>query len=275
MPQKIVAKKSVFLFLVLSLSHFATLSAVDGAVNYPNFMDNPYLNHQMRSRISPFLLPLDHPMKSTLDSIFSQSRVIQDERTLIDAGFSVIAGPMPNSFVIVARHPAVPGYVFKLYLDSESRSRKDVPHWMWLVRRCIGARGIKKVIERHHIRYFTVPDKWLYVLPVYPYSNVIKPDPIILLETDMELESEEVTAHTWKTAVTRKHLDELYTIFKHGYGGNSVVNLDANVPFTKRGKFAFTDTEDPQANLKLKFVKKYLSKDMQRYWDSLTENHSK
>lgn len=255
-------KICLFFFLLLSLKCFAEL-------NYPHFKDNPSLDVRMQSKIAPYLLPLDHPMKAKLDLIFSQSRVLENERTFVNAGFEVIAGPRVYSFVIVARHPEIPGYVFKLYLDSETRMRNDVPHWKWLVRRCEGAQSIRKVIKRKNILHFSVPDKWLYVLPAYPFSSVQNPEVIILMETDMELETKEVSRQMWKTGVTRKHLDELYSIFKHGYGGPGIVKLPANVPYTKNGTFAFTDTEDPPANLKLKYIKKYLSKEMQRYWDTL------
>lgn len=261
-------KICTFILLTLSLSCFATPIA-GPTFDYPNFIDNPFLNDAMRLRIAPYLLPLDHPMKPILDSIFSQSRVLESEKSLIDAGFEIIAGPMPLSFVIVARHFAIPGYVFKLYLDTESRCRKQIPHWIWLTRRCIGADEIRKMIKKNKINYFSVPDKWLYLLPVPPFSSVINPQPVVLIETDMEPESYEVTAHMWKTAITPEHLDELYSILKKGYGGHGMVSLVGNVPYTKQGKFAFTDTEDPRANLKLSQVKKYLSKDMQHYWDEL------
>lgn len=268
-------KNYVIIFLALSLSGFITPPAIHAALDYPNCEDHPFLNDQMQFRIAPHLLPLHHPMRATLDSIFSKSRVIENERTLIDAGFTIIAGPMPLSFIIVARHPEVPGFVFKLYLDSETRQRKEIPHWQWLARRCDGARGIRKIIKRDNIRYFTVPDKWLYVLPIYPFSNVLNPQPLILMETDMEPVSLATTELMWKTIITRKHLDELYSIFKHGYGGHGTIFLTNNIPFTKQGKFAFTDTEDPREALKLKdlqHIKKYLSKDMQRYWDTLITN---
>lgn len=261
-------KKHVFVLLVLSLSCFAAPSFVTG-LNYPNFNDNPYLTPRLQSTIAPYLLPIDHPMKPALDSIFSKSRAIENERSLIDAGFSIIAGPMPLSFIIVARHPQVPGYVFKIYLDSEKRCRKEIPHWLWLSKRCAGAFGIRQIIERKKMRYFSVPDKWLYLLPIYPYSSDPNPQPVILMETDMLPESYDVTKQMWKTRVTRKHLDELYEILKHGHGGNGTIFLYDNIPFTKGGKFAFTDTEDPRAKLELKHIKKYLSKEMQQYWDSL------
>lgn len=259
-------KICVFFGLVLGFSCLAIPSVV-AASNDPNFEDNPLLTDQMRFEMSPYLLPLDHPMKVTLDSIFSQSRVLENERTLVDAGFEIITGPTPYSFVMVTRHAAVPGYVFKMYLDSETRYRKKTPHWKWLLRRCIGAQRIRHIIRNENIGHFVVPDKWLYVLPVYPYSSSLKPEVVIVMETDMEPEGRKVSKHKWKTAITRKHLDELYCILKQKNGGH--LHMANNVPFTKQGKFAFTDTEFLRSNYELKRVKKYLSKEMQVYWDSL------
>jgi hypothetical protein len=224
----------------------------------------------MRSKIADYLIPLNHPVKATLDSIFSQSRVLENERTLVAAGFDVLVPPLASSYIIVARHPEMPGYVFKLHLDSETRSRKQLPHWIWLVGRCAEAKKIRKTIKRKNIRYFSVPDKWIFVPPFYPYSNALNPQPIIIVETDMELVSKEETEQMWKKRIKRKHLDELHYIIKHGYGGNSVLYLVNNVPFTKNNTFAFIDTEGPQSDhLNLKFIKRYLSKEMQDYWDCL------
>jgi len=209
-------------------------------------------------------------MKGTLDLIFSQSRALENIDALQAAGFTIIAGPMPFSYVIVARHPAVTGYVFKLYLDSEMRQRKQIPHWVWLVRRCSGARLLKELIQRKGLHLFAVPDKWLYLLPEYPASSGSNPQLVVLMETDMQPESCEITEKMWKQAVTREHLEELYVILKQGYGGHGLVSLTANIPFTKQGIFAITDTEDPQADLKLPYIKRFLSPEMQEYWDTLT-----
>jgi hypothetical protein len=256
-------------FFALLLGCFVNLGAVDVDPAYPNFKNNPYLTGQMQEMMAPYLLPLDHPMKARLDAIFSHSRVIENLDALVDAGFSIVAGPMPISFVVVARHPHIPGYVFKLYPDSEKRSRKQRPHWQSLTTRCYGAREIKKIIERERIHHFTVPDKWLYILPIRPFSSSLAPEPVILMETDMELESRHVTKEKWKSGISREHLDELYAILKHGYGGNGTTYLSRNVPFTKRGTFAFTDTESQQREVNLEHVKIYLSKEMARYWDTL------
>ena len=261
-----------FIFVLLSLSlHCFFIPAVSSShKNYPNFEDNPLLTDRMRSKIVDYLIPLHHPIKATLDSIFSQSRVLENERTLVAAGFEILVPPLPNSYIIVARHPEVPGYVFKLHLDSETRSRKNQPHWIWLVRRCVEAKKIRKVIKHKKIRHFSVPDKWLFIPPAYPYSSAPNPQPMIVVETDMELVSYEQSELMWKTGITTEHLDELYSIIKHGYGGHSVLYLPSNIPFTKNNKFAFVDTEGPQSDgLKLKMIKKFLSKEMQKYWDTL------
>ena len=234
------------LFLLVSLHAMAARPDLRAAACDSSFLEHPYLDGEMRTRIIPYLLPLDHPAKTTLDFIFSQSRVLENEKSLLDAGFNVIAGPRPISYAIIAKHPSIPGFVFKLYLDCETRSRKKTPHWVWLTQRCAGARGIKKVIKRNNIRLFTVADKWLYVVPPHPAPSGPNPQHLILVATDMEPESVETSMVMWKTAITSKYLDELYLILKSGYGGQGVLSLPCNVPYTKQGKFAFIDTEDPR-----------------------------
>jgi len=257
---------SIFLILNLNGSVGALEHPMDlKQFSYPNFQDNPYLDERMRVMMTPYLLPLDHPVKTMLDCIFSQSRAIENKQTLIEAGFIIIAS-MPGSFVIVARHPLIPGYVFKLYLDTEMRSKDGIANCEWLTRRCMGAEKIKRTIRQRKIRHFTVPDKWLYVLPLYPFSNVPHPQPVILVASDMEPEGEEVTQLAWKTSIQHRHLDELYAILKHGYGTTGLVR---NIPYTKSGKFAFIDTEYPERHHKLKKIKTYLSEEMQGYWDTL------
>ena len=260
----------VFVLLVLGLNCFAFPAISCARQNYPNFEDNHLLTDHMRSKMFDYLIPIGHPIKAKLDSIFSQSRVLENERTLVEAGFEVLVPPLANSYIIVARHPEIPGYVFKLHLDSENRSRKQLPHWIWLVRRCAEAKKIRKIIKRKNIRYFVVPHKWLFVPPVYPYSSALNPQVVIVVETDMQLVSEEETRNKWKKGIKSKHLDELYSIIKHGYGGVSVLYLVENLPLTKNNKFAFIDTEGPQSDhLEFEFIKRYLSKEMQKYWDSL------
>lgn len=266
-----ISKKFYLIFFVsfLSLGYFASAFLSHETDDYPYFKDNPYLDDRMRTLMAPYLLPLNHPLMPKLDALFSKGRIIETEETLLAAGFSIIES-MPGSFITVAKHSDFPGYVFKLYLDSETRCKKEIPNWEWLTRRCIGADILRKFIKKNKIRYFTVPDKWLYLLPP-PSSTGPNPQPVIVVATDMEVESKEKTAFAWKTCVTKEHLDELFSIVKHGYG---TVGLTRNILYTKSGTFSFVDTEYPIRRLNLKRVRTYLSEEMQSYWDILIEKKS-
>jgi hypothetical protein len=254
-------KISIPLFFLLLLASLAV-----SQTTRPSIESYPFLSNDQKSLMLPYLLPLDHPAKPILDEIFSKKRVTENRQSLVEAGFELIA-PSTGSFVIVARHPSLPGYVLKIYLDSETRfkeNRRIKPYWELLTNRCIGAEKLKKVIEKNNITHFVVPDKWLYILPISPKSSEKNPQPAVLLETDMQIESDNITALAWKTHATAKHLDELYTIVKQGLGSTSLI---INVPYTKTGKFAFIDTEYPKESRNIKNPKKYLSKEMQAYWD--------
>jgi hypothetical protein len=235
-----------------------TLNAAQ-TLHYPHLEENALIHERMRSIISPYLLPLDHPMKPVLDHLFSQTRVTENMQSLVDAGFEVIAA-MPRSYVVVVRHPAVPGYLLKLYLDSETRMKEGVPNWLWLTQRCIGASKIREIIHQKAIKHFFVPDKWIYVLPIHPLSSESSPQPLLVIASDVEPFSD--TKKDWKTVVTKEHLNELFVIMKRGYSTIQV----ANIPYTKSGKFAFMDTEYPCRSLNLEHVSKYLSPEMAKCW---------
>jgi hypothetical protein len=266
-----------FLF---SLAVFAFLSSLQASVetgsqkalqyickdsSYPNFDDNALITPDMQALIRPYLLPLNHPMKSVLDSIFSKTRATQDLAALKKAGFQPLFF-QHKSFIIVARHPKVPGYLFKLYLDSETRLNADIPGWRWFVYRCSVAEKIKDIIRKNGIRSFVVADKWIYPLPIKPLSSFAKKQPTVLLVRDMNLVSHNKTKVAWKTVVTKRVLDELYTVFGRGYGS---LYLIGNLPYTRSGKFAFIDTEYPKRELRLDAVLKYLSPEMKAYWSGL------
>ncbi|MBS0648633.1 MAG: hypothetical protein JSS10_05350 [Verrucomicrobia bacterium] len=254
-------KKAWFVFFSFILSYFATAYSTHSTlIAYPNFYENPLLDETMRRKMAPYLLPLDHPIKEKLDILFSSSRVTQSRQTLAAAGF-VKVGPVAFGDIMVVRHPEMPGYIFKFYLDAEPLIKEGVANWAWLVRRCKAARAIKKVIKKKKLKYFTVPDKWLYILPSDPRSEEPNSEPIILVETYFELHPN--SAKIWKTEVKEKHLDELYTIYQSGYGS---IHVPKNVPYTSKRKFAFIDTENPKRKVDVKYIKRYLSKEMGEYW---------
>lgn len=237
-------------------------------VSYPNFEDNPYLSTEMKSEMRPYLLPLSHPLIGAVDALFSQSRVTASNGTLEQAGFKWICTTMA-SFLQVVRHPTIPGYIFKIHIDSDPHTKKKIPPWKWLVYRCEGAEVIRNIIKKKKLKYFLIPDKWLYPLPINPPAQTRERQPVVLMVTDMDVVSFEETTLAWRTVVTKAHLDELYTLLCAGYGS---AKLDANVPYTKSGKFAFIDTEYPKRKFNFATIKRFLTDEMGEYWDSLVRS---
>jgi len=217
------------------------------------------LTTEFEKQISAYLLPEEHHLRGWLDLVFSDSHVLDNEESLRAAGFEVIACSSRHAAIMT--HPSAPGYVFKMYVNTEKRiPRNKISGVEWLLRRCIGARILRKWIARQGIRHFVVPEKWLY-----PLSCKAK-HPLVLIATDMQVESREMNAYVWKTLISHEHLDELYAILSQGYGS---IYIEGNILYTKSGKFAFIDTEKPKHARDLTKIKPYLSESMQRYWDKL------
>ena len=241
------------------------------ASGYGNSADNPLFKSSTRQKIAPYLLPLDNSLKPVLDAIFLPARVTANASTFEAAGFVTVCAQQ-SSCVRVAKHPEVPGYLFKVYLDSEVRQKEDQPGWKRLKQRCRSVAKIRALINRKHLNHFVVPDKWIYPLPYYPISPGPIDQPIVLLVTDMNLVDRNQTKFAWKNLATKEILHELYIILSHGYGSSF---LTGNIPYTQSGKFALVDTEYPRRAIKMKNVKKYLSSEMAAYWDRLVKSDGK
>ena len=234
--------------------------------SYPNFTDNHHFSQRMKRRMAPYLLPLDNPLKPVLDEIFASSGVIEDEHTLKQAGFSILYS-QKRSFIVVAKHPSVKGYLFKIYLNSRNVRKDSMVGWELLTTRCIVAQKIKSIIRKHQIQHFTVADKWLYPLPP-PKDGYVRAEPVVLLVKDMQIRHGPSSKRIWKTQATRRQLKELYAVLGRGYGS---AFLHRNVPYTKTGQFAFIDTEYNYRKIPLSHVKRFLSPRMQKCWDGLVK----
>jgi hypothetical protein len=216
------------------------------------------------------ILPANHPGKPALDAIFLSRRATKDEETFQSSGFTTLFYKS-RSFIRVARHPSLPGYLLKVYLDSEQRKKGNRPGREWLLRRCAGAAKIRKVIKQNRIKYFQVPGKWLYPLPSQ-HSSTSLDQPFILVVDDMDLVSKEENKSAWKSLITREHLNELYLIITRA-GGSSY--RPDNIWLTKHGKFAFIDTEYPTQDYDYNSISPYLSPEMRNYWVNLTQRQKK
>lgn len=235
---------------------------------YPNFFNNPYLTKEIRKEIFPYLLPLDHPIKDVLDQIFRDIDVIESKQSLCNAGFSIITHQQ-KSAIFVTKHPLAPGYVFKLYCNSHPSGRENKRGWECLTLRCKNARKVKKIINTYGIEHFSVPDKWLYILPPSQKKSSNESQFLVLVATDMEICSAKATKLAWKKEITTRHLDELYLILSKGYGSSYLLN---NIPFTKHKTFALIDLEKERRDIPLARIEKYFSRDMKAYWNRLIDN---
>ena len=129
-------------------------------------LNNPLLNKKIQKEIASYELPSDLSFTPIVNLIFSSSRPTFNADALVQAGFNILH-KQPRSYIVVANHPALPGFLFKLYFDTELRMKNNVPGWKWFVRRCEGAKVIRKVIANKKIKNFKVPDKYIYVLPTH------------------------------------------------------------------------------------------------------------
>jgi len=208
----------------------------------------------------PCLLPENHPLKPTLDKIFANPKVLDNPKTFAKSGFKTIFLRSRGS-LRVAKHPALKGYLFKLYLKSETKKKYPV-YTERLARRAIEANRIRKFIQQRKIRRFTVPDKWIYVPPFAQGNKGV----YVLVVQDAQLVSREKSASAWKEKITPSHLKELHALLKRGYGSIAVIQ---NIPYTKKKTFSFIDTEFPPRKFNLQRVGSRLDKNMRQQWQKL------
>lgn len=219
------------------------------------------LQEKIRKNYGRYLLSERHPIKSILDAIFFP-KVTQNKKKFLNAGFNILF-EQPYSHIVVSEHPQMPGYIQKLYLDTETRMKHGKPGWKWLIQRCMGAENVRNLIAARGLKFFTVPDKWIYLLP-----NATKGShPAILVATKMNLVSQSKNVEAWRN-ISHSQLDELYIILSHGYSSSYVVN---NIPYTKEGLFCCVDTEHVKRKISYRSVKKFIGKDKHAYWDRLVK----
>lgn len=258
----------IFLVFLCGLFCCFTFEVSSKEYVYNDFDKNPHLTKEMRKKIKPYLLPHKHPAREFLDSLCLHGRVFLNPTTFEMAGF-ITLHTKPRSFIRVARHPLMPGYLFKVYLDSEKRKKNEKEGWEWLVARCKGARQVRHAIKKQKSKFFQAPNKWLYPLP--PESSPINSDeyirqPVILVVDDMDLIPEDENLHFWANHVQPHHLYELYAIISIARGSSYRPD---NIWLSHNGKFSFIDTEYPKKKMDYWAIKPYLSPKMQVFWTNL------
>ncbi len=258
-------------FLLLSL----TLVCIQKVEADPQRLikNNPsrYLSNEVWEQVQEYLLPEDHPTKGILDRIFSSSRALANEEAMLEAGFYPVK-PQHFTKIVVTRHPELPGYIIKAYLDNIT-PRYNKPDYFYLMKRAQGARLIQQSITAHHYEHlFKVPQKWLYLLPDHPLPSKSyrqQRKMFILIENDMDIVSDQKNEKLWKSSrVTTELLDAMYVITTELCLSDST--KPANCPFSRDGKVAFVDTQVfLTSQMKYDKLTPYLSPSMQAYWKKL------
>ena len=107
--------------------------------------------------MSSYLLPSDHLARMLLQKLFRRSDVIDNEAAFLEAGFK-IRSKNPRSLMRVATHPALRGYVFKVFfVEEQGREREKPCGWKNFTVRCNQAERIRRVIHEQAFRHFRVP----------------------------------------------------------------------------------------------------------------------
>lgn len=227
------------------------------------------LDKATEARVKPYLLPKNHPATPVLDEIFSTPGVLLNEKTLKKAGF---VGSKPRKFthLIVTRHPKLPGYVIKTYLDSQRYYKRKPEHELWLMR-IQGVNKINQVIANHGWQdLFKTPRKWMYRVPKSKKTKNYLTKNFILIEEDMDLRSERGNLALWKSRqVTQEQLQALYVILE-SVGLRDCATPD-NIPFSHDGRIAFIDTQSHGAKVPFSDLNDYLSSSNRRFWRALTQ----
>ncbi|MBA3815500.1 MAG: hypothetical protein H0X29_03080 [Parachlamydiaceae bacterium] len=216
-------------------------------------------------------LPNKHPVKQKLDKIFSESRASLNLANLTKAGFEKNK-PRKVTKIIVTSHSLMPGFLFKLYLDTQCEI-PECSELEFFIRRIEGANIIRKIITEHRLdSYFCVPKKWIYKIPCQnlPPLDCIQRKYLLVVE-DMDIYSKNENKIMWQSKrVTHALLDNLYLIlWKSSLSDGAKIS---NIPFTSEGRIAFIDTQNygyPVVNYNR--LTPYISKKNQLYWESITQ----
>lgn len=245
----------------------------ENALQYGTLQDlypyNPHVPLEVWDAVKPYFFPTNHPLKRSLDELFSNTRVTLSPETFKKAGFHVRVRKIDNIFA--SKHKKLKGLIVKAYLDTQPVH----DDWALWLQREHGAELIRQCIKRYGYEHLcAVPTKWIYPLPLDPSppsnSTYIRKN-FILIAEDMRILSRERNADTYRYYITEEHLDALYVILTEAGLIDSI--YISNIPFNKDGKIVFIDTEHyGKGPIRYEELFRRLSPKMQLYWESLILN---
>lgn len=269
-------KENLFYLIFIATLFLAPLSAsiIDGEScgfekrETGDYSYNPLVPKEIWEQLKPFFLPYNHPVRAKLDKIFKKTRASQSPQVFEQSGFGKVRLREPTN-IVIGKHSALRGWLLKVYLDSQPA----VCEWCNWLARIHGAAVIKDCVQKHNFgRFFKIPQKWIYPLPLEPYpsdGNCNRKNFILVVE-DMDILDHKQNVKAYLKKPTPEMLNALYIVIKEA-GLLDSVYID-NIPFTKEGKIAFIDTEHClKGPIKFGILSQFLSTQMSAYWQSIIE----
>lgn len=267
-------KKILFIFLSL----FFSLSSpqCDASRQFKNdktvqdYPQNTHASKKAWNKLKPYFLPYKSETRKKLDKIFKAFRVTQNVDSLERAGFKK-SNPRHYTRLVVTTHPDLPGFIFKIYLDTEALYKRKPEDTFWL-QRLYWANVIREEIKKRNLgQFFKVPKKWIYPIPEEPSpTKCYLRKNFILLAEDMNVYNGMENIQEWKTnpIVTKDLLMHLHNFLKDL--GLWDCSEPDNIPFSKDGKIAFVDTQTAYKwPVKFYPLGQALAPDLKTFWDSL------
>lgn len=229
----------------------------------------PEVSQEVWNQLEPYFLPASHPMKHKLDKLFKK-RVLASASTLKHYHFqNTNAGRY--SHMVVSTHPSLTGIILKFATDD-----CNYVEWPQLKKRVESSHKLQFAITAFgYDKYFKVPKKWIYPLPLYPTASRLSPYPkyFILVAEDMNIMPRGQNYFQWKdsTFATREMLEALFHILESEGMSDSTVAF--NIPFARDGKIAFIDLEHYNSwPIPYHRLLMYLNDEGQRMWTEITGN---
>lgn len=176
--------------------------------------------------------------------------MFDSRRDWADAGFSVLERAH-EARIMVARHPDVPGVLFKKYSNAVSvDQRKNYAS------RVEGSQRLTAFIREHGLEHVVVPDKRAIDLPVVFDTHGEEAQVLVVDQFDLVTPDETRALYGSIDPVVLRELCFVLGTFR---GLDSIVD---NVTFTTGGKVAFIDTEHWYGGRRrpyLRYIRNHLS----------------
>ncbi len=176
-------------------------------------------------------MPFDDPNSIDMAALFRDADMFESRRAWSAAGFHVIDREN-NGKIMVARHPAVRGLLFKKYTPEISldAQRKNYE------RRAQGAAQLRSFFDSRRLVHVAVPRKWIVELP---RLFCRKEKSHVLVVEQLDLLSDDQTKAAYQR-IDPAVLADLCVVLYRFRGLDSIAK---NIPFASDGRIAFIDTE--------------------------------